>query len=179
MLDKETAVLVVIDFQDKLLNKISGAEAISDRAVKLIQFAYALKLPILCTEQYPAGLGPTNAAVKAVLGDAPIIEKLSFGCLGEPKFLDALQSTGRNQLLITGIETHVCVMQTALAALEEGYDVFVVCDAVGSRFEGDYEAGLARMRRAGVQLVTAEMAIFETLRAAGTPEFKRVLPLVK
>jgi nicotinamidase-related amidase len=179
MLNRDSAVLVVIDFQEKLLPKIPVADALIPSAVRLIRFARELGLPILWTEQYPKGLGPTVDAIAGRLAGNTAMAKTSFGCFGDPGFRHALSDTGRTQLLVTGIETHVCVMQTVLAALDHRCEVFVPRDAVASRAKADYNAGLARMERAGAQLVTSEMAMFEILREAGTPEFKRVLPLIK
>jgi len=179
MLSRDNVILVVIDLQDGLLPKISGADEVIDKAVKLIRFARTLDLPVVWTEQYPKGLGATNERVSKELEGLKAFEKVSFGCFGGPGFEDAVVAAGRNQLLMVGIETHVCVMQTALVALSKGYEVYVPRDAVGSRCFGDYEAGLARMQAHGAEIVTAEMAMFEILRAAGTPEFKKVLPLLK
>jgi nicotinamidase-related amidase len=111
-------------------------------------------------------------------GKTPL-EKTAFGCLGDSGFVTALEAAGRRQLLMTGIEAHICVMQTALGALNQGYEVFIPRDAVGSRFPAEREAGLHRLEAAGAELVTTEMAMFEILREAGTPEFKKVLPLLK
>lgn len=179
MLDRKNAALVVIDYQEKLLPKIHNADGVSEQAVRLIRFARELGIPILWTEQYPKGLGRTVDTIAAELQGISPVEKTAFGCLNEPQFARALEATGRKQLLLTGIEAHICVMQTALAAREKGYDVFIPKDAVGSRFEQECEAGLDRMQRAGVEVVTTEMALFEMLREAGTPEFKKVLPLLK
>lgn len=179
MLRRDDVVLVVIDLQDGLLPKISGGDDVVEKAAKLIRFARTLDLPVVWTEQYPKGLGVTNERVARELGGLKALEKVSFGCFDGPGFEDALVATGRNQLLVTGIETHVCVMQTALVALSKGYEVYVPRDAVGSRYSSDYEAGLARMQAHGGEIVTAEMAMFEVLGAAGTPEFKKVLPLLK
>ncbi|MCL4217599.1 MAG: hydrolase [Candidatus Hydrogenedentes bacterium] len=179
MLKREFVSFAVVDLQEKLLPKIAGVQKILENSIKLIQFARHLELPILLTEQYPKGLGPTTAVIVNELEGVAPLEKTAFGCLEAENFSQALRDTGRNQLLIFGIEAHVCVMQTALKAVEEGYEVFVVRDAIGSRRVAEYEAGLERMREAGVVLVTVEMAMFEILRQAGTPEFKKVLPLIK
>jgi len=179
LLDRDAAVLLVVDFQDKLLAKIPEAHNLCKQASVLIRFARTLSLPVLWTEQYPAGLGPTAAVLSTELEGLRPVAKMAFGCFGEPAFVEAIEAVGRRQLLITGIETHVCVMQTVLAALERNYEAYVVRDAVGARRPSDHEAGLARMQAAGAQLVSAEMAVFEVLRVAGTPEFRRVLPLVK
>ena len=179
MIQKDAAALLVIDLQDNLLKKISVSEAIVAQTVKLIAFAHELDIPIVWTEQYPKGLGPTTESVAAALPDLSPLEKTSFGCFAAAGFAEALKETGRNQLLVAGIETHICVMQTVLPALEAGYEVYVVRDAVGSRQKSEWLAGLDRMARAGAELVTVEMAIFESVRQAGTPEFKKILPLVK
>ncbi len=180
MLIKEETVLVVIDIQEVLLPKDKEvAESYIGRAAKLVRVARALNVPLLVTEQNPERLGGTHAEILDVLGDTPRMPKLEFGCMANPEFREALQQTGRRQLLIVGMETHVCVMQTALEAVAEGYEVFVVRDAVVSARKSDYKAGLARMLQEGVRCVSSEMAIFELLRKAGTPEFKRVLPLIK
>mgnify|MGYP005628507253 CR=1 FL=1 len=179
MLEADQTALLVVDFQERLVPKIHAVETVVANAVKLIQFARELQLPTFATEQYPKGLGNTINAIATALGDTPIIEKTSFGCFGEPRFLDAIDMSARTQLLVTGIETHVCVLQTVLAALSQAHEVYVVRDAVGSRRASDYEAALERMAASGASLVTVEMAIFEILRDADRPEFKRILPLVK
>jgi len=179
MLRRDDAVVVVVDFQDSLLAKIDGAARIVPASVKLLQCIAAMEVRMLVTEQYPKGLGRTTEAIASVLGDRPVFEKTAFGCFGEPGFAERVSETGASQLLIVGIETHVCVLQTALQAFSLGYEVFVARDAVGSRNAGDCEAGLARMQAEGVRLVTVEMAIFEMLGAAGTPLFKKVLPYIK
>ncbi len=179
MLDRDSVALVVIDYQEKLLPKIHDAEAVTGQAVKLIRFAKELGIPILWTEQYPKGLGRTVPEVAGELREKAPVEKTAFGCLGDSAFLNALEATGRRQLLMTGIEAHICVMQTALSALNQGYEVYIPRDAVGSRLPAERDAGLHRLEAAGADLVTTEMAMFEILREAGTPEFKKVLPLLK
>jgi len=179
MLDRANAVLLVIDYQDSLLAKIPRGDEIVGRAVKLIRVFQALDAPVFWTEQYRKGLGPTRAAVAEALSGQSPVDKLTFGCFGVPEFAQAVERTQRRQLVLVGIETHVCVLQTALEALALGYAVRVVRDAAGSRAQEDYEAALARMQARGVEIVTMEMVIFELLRAAGTPEFKKILPLIK
>jgi nicotinamidase-related amidase len=179
MIERSRLALVVIDYQEKLLPHIFNADAILAQALKLIEFAKALSIPVLCTEQYPKGLGHSVPAISDALADVDAMDKTSFGCMGDATFVQNLKRLQRDQLLVTGIETHVCVMQTVLAAQTAGYQTFVPRDAVGSRAQSEYDAGLDRMQRAGSELVTTEMAMFETLREAGTPEFKRVLPLIK
>ncbi len=179
MLNRDATILVVIDLQERLLAKIPAAEAVIGRTVDLIRFARELHLPLLWAEQYPKGLGPTAAAVARELHGLRPLAKRSFGCLGDPEFEAALRDSQRSQLLVAGVETHVCVMQTVLQAVNQGYEVYVAQDAVAARVEAEHEAGIARMASGGACLVTAEMAMFELLGQAGTAEFKRVLPLLK
>ncbi len=179
MLRLDDTMLIVVDFQEALLPKIDGADQVVEKACKLVRFARELAVPVVWTEQYPKGLGKTDPRVAGLLEGITPIEKVSFGCFGAAGFPEAVADGGKHQLIVTGVETHVCIMQTVLAALGEGFEVYVPRDAVGSRYRPDYEAGLARMQVHGAELVTVEMALFEMLRAAGTPEFKRVLPIIK
>lgn len=180
MLQAANAALVVIDVQDKLLPKREGAaESLIAKTQKLVQAATALGIPVLVTEQNPQKIGPTAAALAQTLGDTPRIGKMEFGCLNNSDFRAALEATRRRQLLLAGVEAHICVLQTALGAQEMGYVPFVVRDAIASLDPAEEEAGVRRMERHGAELVTAQMAIFELLGAAGTPEFKQLLPLLK
>ncbi len=180
MLNRENAVLVVIDIQEVLLPKSEEvAAAYLDNAVKLIRAAKVLGLPILVTEQNPTRLGGTHPAVLPELEGVDRIPKMEFGCMGNDAFRAALGESARNQLLIIGMEAHVCVCQTALAALEAGYEAYVVSDAVVSTSKREYKAGMRRMEGAGAVPVSTQMAIFELLERAGTPEFKAMLPLLK
>lgn len=179
MLNRNRALLLVVDFQERLMPKIPVADEVTAQAVRLIRFAKKLELPVIVTEQYPKGLGPTTAAIKKVLAKTKAVEKTAFGCFGDDKFVSALESSSRRQLLVCGVETHVCVMQTVLEGLLRGYECYVTADAVASRDKFQHALGIKRMAEAGATIVTAEMAMFEILREAGTPEFKRVLPLLK
>lgn len=179
MLERDNMLLCVIDLQDGLLPKIAGAENVVEQSIRLIRFARLLEIPILWTEQYPKGLGRTTARVAAELGDYEPIEKVAFGCFGAPEFVEAVEAAECDQILVTGIETHVCIMQTVLEGIEMDYDLFIPRDGVGSRNPADAEVALERMQVEGATVVTTEMAIFEILRAAGTPEFKKTLPLIK
>jgi nicotinamidase-related amidase len=180
MLNKDRAILVVVDIQDVLLPKSTEVAASYLRlSEKLIRVARTLNIPVVATEQYPERLGHTNTAILEALGNTPVLSKLEFGCLANQGFRETLENSGRRQLIIIGMETHVCVMQTALEAIGQGYEIYIVRDAVVSARKTDYKAGLARMAQAGAVCVSTEMAIFELLRQAGTPEFKQVLPLIK
>ena len=180
MLHRDRAVVLVVDIQDKLMPKSAAtAEAFLEGVLKLIQSARIMGLPILVTEQNPEKIGPTNARTAEALGDAPRFAKMAFGCFADPAVAKAVAATGRKQILVLGMETHICVKQTVLGAIEEGYEVFVPRDATAAMHEADHHAGIERMARAGAEIVTAQMAIFELIREAGTPLFRRMLPLLK
>lgn len=177
-LDK--ALLAVIDMQEKLLAAIREREHIAQRIELLVRAARILGVPILWTEQYRKGLGPTAASIAGAIGDAAQpIEKMSFGCFGDECAARAAALTGRNQIILCGIEAHVCVLQTALSALATGWGVFVVEDGVSSRRGLDRDVALSRMTQAGAVSVTAEMAIMELLGTADHEKFGELLPLIK
>jgi nicotinamidase-related amidase len=171
--------LLVVDIQARLLPAIFEKERLVQNAVRLIRGAGVFGLPIFVTEQYPMGLGPTVPEVAAAVPSFAPIEKLTFSSCGAPGFTDALRARGLTSLLLCGIEAHVCVCQTCLDLLEEGFSVFVVADAVASRTPENQRLGVERMREAGAVIVSTEMALFELLGAAGTSEFKQILTLVK
>ncbi|MEW5936713.1 MAG: hydrolase [Candidatus Thermoplasmatota archaeon] len=174
---REHSVLVIIDMQEKLFPRVVEKELLAENVVKLISFAQTLGIPIVLTEQYPKGLGTTIAPVRQALDDYRPLEKVSFSCFGAEGFEEKLG--GARVLLLTGIETHVCVFQTALDALSKGYSVHVLADAVSSRTSGDKEIGIERMRDSGAIISSTEMAIFEILERAGTEEFKSVAHLLR
>jgi nicotinamidase-related amidase len=180
LLDREQAVLAVIDIQQVLLPKDAAvAEAYLANAAKMVRAARVLGVPVLVTEQYPERLGGTVDRVAAEIEGLPRMAKTEFGCMANEGFRAALAALGRRQLLLVGMEAHVCVSQTALAALAGGYEVFVAADAVSSVTALEYRFGIDRMARAGAAVVSVQMAIFELLRVSGTPEFKALLPLLK
>ncbi len=179
MLSRETAVLVLVDIQEKLLPAVHGADELLAAARKLAAGCRALQVPILHTEQYPKGLGPTCAGLQEVLGDAAAVEKTSFGCGGEPAFSAALEALDRRQVVVAGIEAHVCVCQTALQLLDHGFEVHLATDAVASRTRQNRDVALRRMEAAGVEMSSVEMALFEMLGAAAGAEFKAILEIVK
>jgi nicotinamidase-related amidase len=180
MLEKGLAALLVVDVQEKLApNKQDVWDGMVANIAKLIAAAQDLGIPVLATEQYPEKLGATTPALCEALGDTPRMGKVCFSCFGSPEFSAALKATGRSHLIITGMETRICVMQTALDALDRNLKVFVPTDAVASQDKAEHKAGLRRMEQNGAQLATTQMALFELLRAAGTPEFKSLMPLLK
>ena len=178
ILQPETALLLVVDLQEKLLPAIHGADVCVAAAGRMIQAATVLALPIVVTEQYPAGLGPTCPEIRAHLGDAPPVTKSRFSaCVDE--VVSRLAAWGRPQVIVVGIEAHVCVQQTVLDLLRLGYAPFVCADGVASRRPLDREVALDRMRQARAVVTTTESATFELLGEAGTETFKRILPIVK
>jgi nicotinamidase-related amidase len=178
MLERDATVLVLVDYQEQLLPAIDRREEIIAAAIRLTRGAQALGLPIVHTEQYPRGLGRTAPELVELLPGEPI-EKLSFGCCGEPAFLEALAAIGRTQVLLAGIEAHVCAYQTAVGLLEAGYEVHVVADTMSSRTPENRAIGLQKMRDAGAAVTSVETALFELLRVAEGPEFKTIISIVK
>ena len=180
MLNRTQSVLLVVDLQDKVM---PGDEEVRERvfinAMRMMKAAALLNVPVMLTEQNPGKLGKTNERITSLLEKGRPIPKMEFGALGNEAVRDAIAHTGRKQLVLVGVETHVCVLQSALGALELGYTPYVVRDAIASRNEEEHDAGIARMREDGVGIVTVEMALFEWLRAAGTDVFRKVLPLLK
>lgn len=181
LLDPKTSALVVIDPQTKLMPAIFEADRVIKNAVLLFRLSQILSIPAILTTQYSQGLGPLVPEIaSAAHGIAPL-DKTSFGCFGDEKFLAHLKEVapGRGTLLVAGVESHVCVVQTALGALNAGYGVHVARDATSSRTPQNWEVGLNRMDRAGAVISSTEMLIYELLGKSGTPEFKAILPLLK
>lgn len=171
--------LLVIDFQERLVPAIFAKERVVANALRLIRGAQVMGLPVFATEQYRKGLGATVPEIaEAMTGVAPI-EKTAFSACGAPGLTEALRARGVTDVLMTGIEAHVCVCQTALDLLALGFRPFVVADATSSRTAENHQAGVARMRQAGATVVSTEMALFELIERAGTEEFKQILPLVR
>jgi nicotinamidase-related amidase len=179
-LERERTVVLVVDLQEKLAPAIAERDRVVRNSLLLLRLARVLGLPVVLTTQYAHGLGPTLPEVLAEAPGVVPLDKTSFGCFADDAFLSRLRSLeGRDQLLVAGIETHICVAQTVLGALEAGYQVHVAGDAVGSRTEANREVGLARMERAGALLSSAEMASYELLARSDTAAFKAMLPHFK
>lgn len=179
MLEADSTVLLIIDVQDRLYRAMHDKEAMAETIEKLIRGTRMLGVPLIATEQYPGGIGPTIPNIAALLGGVPVISKLSFNCCNEPAFLEAFSALYRRQVLIAGIESHVCVYQTALALLDRGHDVQIVADGVSSRTERNRDLGLRRMRDEGAKITGMEMALFELLKTAGTEIFRDVSRIIK
>ena len=180
-LDVDRAFVLVVDLQEKLLPLIRRHEEIIRAAKKLLDGARIFGLPVLATEQYSKGLGPTNATIRVFLrtNNATVIEKPTFSACGEPPVREAILTIDRPQVIMVGIEAHVCVQQTALDLVTMDYDVFVCADGVGSRGRLDYETALERMRQEGAIITTVESALFELCNRCDTKQFKAMLEVVK
>ena len=182
-LNRKMSQLLIIDIQDKVFAPIPNGAQIIDRTIKLIEAATLLEIPITVSEHYPKGIGATIAPIRRALGDdVPTFEKLHFSCLKDEALrlrFEENRDLGRGQIVIAGLETHVCVGQTALNLITEGYEVFLAADATGARSDLSRELAFARLRQAGAIIVDSEMVIFEWLEKAGTAEFKSMLPLLK
>jgi nicotinamidase-related amidase len=175
---KEQAIGLVIDIQERLFPFIYEHEALARNAGILVQGLQAIGLPILVTEQYTKGLGPTVPELRPLL-PGEVIEKMAFSCCDEPAFRAALAESGRKFVIITGIEAHVCVLQTAIDLLELNYVPVIVEDCVSSRRLNDKQQAIARMRKSGAIVSTYESVLFELLRYSGTDEFRAISKLVK
>lgn len=180
MLFIEDTVLVVVDVQGKLAELMADKEELFANLERLIRGADVVELPILWLEQYPEGLGPTIEPLAQLLSPSrQPMPKVSFSCCGCPAFVDALQATGRRQVLLAGIETHVCIYQTTADLLSAGYEVQVVGDAVSSRTARNRELGLQRAHDLGATITSVEMALFELQRVARGDRFRALARIVR
>jgi nicotinamidase-related amidase len=180
-LEADQCALIVVDIQEKLLPPIFQKEALVKNSKLLIRLAGILKIPTLMTTQYAKGLGNTVLEVAALLPDTQPIDKQMFSCFGSDVFCSLLKRLpgNRNTVLLCGMESHICVTQTALSALREGYLVHIASDAVSSRTEWNWKIGLDRMRAAGAVISSTEMMMYELLRASNATGFKELLPYLK
>lgn len=175
---REDVLLLVVDVQQRLMPVINEAECVEKNCILLARAARQLGIPLLITEQNPRHLGKTSQALRESTGDAPVLEKMSFSACTD-KVLRAIESSNRQTILICGVESHVCVLQTALDLREKSYSVFAARDAISSRTLANAEIGWQRMMGAGVLPTSTESAIFELLGQAGTPDFRAMLPHLK
>ena len=181
LLDPKTVVLLAIDLQTKLMPAIFEADPVVRNTALLLRASQILSIPAIVTTQYAQGLGPVVPEVAAAAPGLSPVDKTSFGCFGDENFVRHLKevSAGRKTLLVAGVESHVCVTQTVLAALDAGYAVHLAEDSTSSRTSANRQTGINRMARAGAIVSSAEMMIYELLGRSGTPEFKAMLPLLK
>ncbi|HBJ74341.1 MAG TPA: hydrolase [Syntrophaceae bacterium] len=179
MLSRTAAVLILIDVQGNLAQAMIDKEKTFSNSVKLIRGFRALNLPMMISEQIPEKLGPTIPQLAQELGEVKPIAKESFSCWAEPAFRDHLESLTRRHVVLTGIECHVCVYQTALDLIANGYTVHLVADAVSSRTTENCEVGIQAIKSAGAQITSTEMVLFELLRTAADPKAKEIFKIVK
>lgn len=174
------ALCLVIDVQERLMPVIRRQEEVVSDIVRLIRGMQILGIPVLATEQYPKGLGKTVPEIAGALGEEQVYwEKITFSAFRDPAIRQAVRDTGRTQVILAGVETHVCVMQTARDLLEAGLHPVLPADCVSSRRKQDRKMALRRMEREGVLVTTSEALLFELLDVAGTPEFKEISRLLK
>jgi nicotinamidase-related amidase len=179
ILDRKSTALLMIDVQEKILNVILNKEELVKNTCKLIDGFRILNIPVFYTEQYPKGLGPTNEIIREHLSGIEPISKMSFSCNGAGDLFNQLKSKNISQVVVCGIESHVCVQQTVLDLLANEFQVNVAADAVSSRKETDLKISLERMNRNGTEITTVESILFELLSVAGTEEFKAISKIIK
>lgn len=177
-LNKDQTVLMIVDIQEKLIPAMTVANEIIHKTNTLVSIAKELQLPIITTEQYPKGLGSTIEQIRSNIDPSYIFEKISFTAYTDKVKL-TLKELGRQKILITGMETHICVFQTVRDLLSEGYEVFVVSDAICSRTKANYKNALELMRDMGAIITNTESVLFDLLKEAGTPQFKSLSKLIK
>ncbi len=180
LLKKHNTAVVVIDFQETLV-KIMPKEVCekNTRNIEtLLKTCEILKVPVLFTQQYTKGLGPTIEPLSKYIRTSPI-EKVTFSCCQVPAFMEQIIETGAENIVLTGIETHICVLQTALELKERDYRVHVMADGVCSRFKENWRIGLEYMREEGIKITTLEIVIFQLMERSGTEEFKKIIELIK
>ncbi len=179
ILDKDEAALLIIDIQERLAAVMGMRNQVVKNTTLLIELAKMQKIPIVVTEQYPKGLGRTVPGIQEALPSYQPVEKIAFNCCGEPAFVAELKKHDRKKIVISGMETHICVLQTAIGLLKDGYIPHVASDAVCSRAKHAWRAGIEFMRDAGAVITCTETALFQLLGVAGTEEFKVVSRMVK
>jgi nicotinamidase-related amidase len=180
MLNEKDSLILIIDVQEKLLNAVFNSETVSKNAEIIAKAAGILNIPVVVTEQYPVGLGSTVDNLAEALSDTTrYFEKSTFSAFDNPEIVEIIRLSRCKQIILFGIETHICVNQTANALIEADYDVSVVADACGSRSEIEYQAGLDRIKENGGHIITTEIALFEWLKSAQHPMFKEVQKLIK
>lgn len=179
LIDAARSSLLIVDVQEGLIPVMAEPRRVYRGCAMLMRGAARLGIPILVSEQYPKGIGHTVGELLDLAPEGSVMEKIHFSCAHDPAIKARVDGLERPQLVLAGIEAHVCVLQTALGFKAAGYDVAVVADASGSRLEANHQAAMARMAAAGVQVATTEMVLFEWLHRAGTAEFKDLIKLIK
>ncbi len=179
ILQRDTTALIIIDIQEKILKVMSDQDSVINNTIKLIKGFKVLNIPIFYTEQYPKGLGATAAPLLKELEGLSAIQKMSFSCFGAGNFFTRLKDNNVKQVVVAGVESHVCVQQTVLDLIANDFQVNLAADAVSSRKETDYRIALDRMKNHGVEVTSTESILFELLNESGTDEFKQISKIVK
>jgi len=179
LIEAERSSLLIVDVQQGLAPVVAEPRRVYRGCSLLMRGALRLGLPLVVTEQYPKGLGTTVGELRELAPDGAVMEKLHFSSAADPAILERVRSFGRNQIVIAGIEAHICVLQSALGFKAVGFEVAVVADACSSRDPDNFTVAMARLAANGIQVVTVEMVLFEWLHRAGTPEFKELSALIK
>lgn len=178
-LDREDAVLLIVDIQERLAAVMKERDKVVKNCVHLIELSKMINIPVVLTEQYPKGLGKTVPEIQSALPAYRPIEKVAFNCCGEQAFTAEIRKLNRKKLILTGMETHICVLQTATGLLQNGFTVHVVQDAVCSRTEENWRTGIEFMRDAGAAITCTETVLFQLLKVAGTEEFRKMSQRIK
>lgn len=178
-LDKENTVLAIIDVQDKLAVVMNDRNEVVKNCLHFVELAKMLEIPIVITEQYSKGLGSTVSEIRDALPSYQPIEKLTFSCCDEPAFLNKIKQLNKKSVILTGMETHVCVLQTCIGLLKDGFNIHIVKDAVCSRTKENWQTGIEFMRDAGAVITCTETVLFQLLKIAGTEEFKAIAKRIK
>ena len=175
----DDAFLLIIDIQERLAAVMNERDTVIKNTTHLIELSKLFDIPLVLTEQYPKGLGPTVSEIRNALKEYQPVEKLSFSCCGAEGFLDAVKKTNRRKVLVTGMETHICVLQTCLDLLQEGLEVYLIADAITSRRPYDKSIALDMLKGAGCIVTTTEAVLFQVLKKAGTEEFRVISRRIK
>ena len=179
LLEPPQTALLIIDIQERILPVINNHKMVVENTLKLIKGFKVLQLPIYFTEQYPKGLGPTHKSISDELGNIQPFDKMSFSCSGAGNLFEEFEKKNLSQIVVCGIEAHVCVQQTVLDLIENKLQVNLAADAVSSRKEIDYKVALDRMRHHGAEITTTESVLFELLKVCGTDQFRAISKIVK
>ncbi len=179
LLERENTVLLIVDIQEKLAVVMRERDKVVKNNLHLIELAKMIDMPVMVTEQYPKGLGTTVTELREAIPSYRPVEKMTFDCCGQPTFLDELKEHRRKNVVLTGMETHICVLQTCIGLLGGGINVHLVQDAVCSRTKENWKTGVEFMRDAGAVVTSTETVLFQLLKVAGTEEFKKISKRIK
>jgi len=179
LIDRNNTALVAIDFQEKLMPAMSNREALEDKVSRLISGMRAMDIPAVVTQQYTKGLGETVAPIAEALGEFSHVEKTTFSCMTNEEFAGRIKELNRKNIVVCGIEAHICVQQTVLQLMEAGYNVYLIVDCISSRSEEDKLWSITRMGEAGAVITTYESILYELLKDSKDPAFKAVSAVVK